>query len=110
MSPNPSGRAMREYRYENRCSRLGFRSGPMGLSAVARMVTWFLSVFGICRHLRLTFPQTLKSYGAVSATVSCLDCSREFLYDWETMTIVAQLSNPVVLSDPCLKPSSFRKL
>ena len=50
------------------------------------------SLFG-CGHKRMTFPQTparatLLSTGHRNATyVVCLECGREFQYDWSQMTI-----------------------
>ena len=37
-----------------------------------------------CRHRRLTFPLTTREDGG-AAHVTCLDCGREFWYDWERM-------------------------
>lgn len=37
-----------------------------------------------CRHRRLTFPLTAREDGG-AAHVTCLDCGREFWYDWERM-------------------------
>ena len=45
-------------------------------------------LFG-CRHARYTFP--LKGKGRVWPTgnyVCCLDCGKEFAYDWQEMRIV----------------------
>ncbi len=50
------------------------------------------SLFG-CGHKRITFPQTpawdtLTSTGHSHGTyVVCLECGREFQYDWSRMTI-----------------------
>jgi hypothetical protein len=44
-----------------------------------------------CRHRRTTFPQTPKSkFPAVTnkPRVSCLDCGRGFVYDWQEMRVV----------------------
>ncbi len=54
------------------------------------------TLFG-CTHRRYTFPITSKSKGrhasaAASVTgtyVVCLDCGKEFAYDWEQMKIVS---------------------
>jgi hypothetical protein len=78
--------------------------GDLGISAVASMIGWLLHVLGICQHRRLTFPQTLRSRAATSPTRTCLDCGREFEYDWGKMQ-VAQLSNSMLLSTPCHKLS-----
>ena len=53
------------------------------------------SLFG-CGHQRTTFPITLRRSHAGSAGVSgsvgstyvaCLDCGKEFAYDWKSMRI-----------------------
>jgi hypothetical protein len=56
--------------------------------------TVFASLFG-CGHRRTTFPITRgrKFPGAQATTapnrtyVACLDCGKEFAYDWKSMTI-----------------------
>ena len=58
------------------------------------------TLFG-CGHQRTTFPMTLRrSYvgsaavsGSVGSTyVACLDCGKEFAYDWKSMRISAPMS------------------
>ncbi len=51
------------------------------------------AVFG-CHHSRYSFPMTSRSRSrAVGATyVVCLDCGREFPYDWKQMKVL----NPAV--------------
>lgn len=51
-------------------------------------------LFG-CRHQRCSFPITRKTgerrSGAAALTGTyrvCLDCGREFAYDWQTMEVV----------------------
>lgn len=51
------------------------------------------AVFG-CRHARYSFPLTIRanSHRATSASrigtyVVCLDCGREFAYDWQEMRV-----------------------
>jgi hypothetical protein len=49
------------------------------------------TLFG-CSHSRTTFPLTPGSRGASQAGgsrtyVVCLDCGREFAYDWEEMRV-----------------------
>jgi hypothetical protein len=46
------------------------------------MSFWFF----FCRHKRTTFPRSPRDSGG-KATVTCLDCTKEFEYDWETMTL-----------------------
>jgi hypothetical protein len=52
------------------------------------------AVFG-CRHARYSFPITIRAGSHRNATalrtgtyVACLDCGREFRYDWQEMKIV----------------------
>ena len=59
-------------------------------------MTIFDTLFG-CWHKRISFPQTHKtgqrrSQAAPTAGtyVVCLDCGREFAYDWQRMCIVSQ--------------------
>jgi hypothetical protein len=51
-------------------------------------------VFG-CRHSRYSFPVTLRrsaarpQAGALTGTyVACLDCGKEFPYDWQEMKVI----------------------
>jgi hypothetical protein len=45
----------------------------------------FDSLFG-CSHRRTTFPMTSKRPNArLGAYVSCLDCGKEFAYNWNEM-------------------------
>jgi len=61
----------------------------------------FNSLFG-CSHQRTTFPLTPGrkiSASAASATrsgtyVVCLDCGKEFAYDWDGMRIGRQMQVP----------------
>jgi hypothetical protein len=51
------------------------------------------AVFG-CRHARYSFPITVRAGSRRNPTmrtgtyVACLDCGREFRYDWHEMKIV----------------------
>ncbi len=49
---------------------------------------WVLSLFGVCRHDNLTFPQSDRATGLIS--VSCLSCGAEFSYDWKNMAVGAR--------------------
>lgn len=58
----------------------------------------FQSIFQ-CKHERTTFPMTLgKSKTSLRAPkstyVTCLDCGKEFLYDWKKMSIGAAITLP----------------
>jgi hypothetical protein len=50
-------------------------------------------VFG-CRHSRFSFPVTIRGArrpqaGALTGTyVACLDCGKEFPYDWQQMRVI----------------------
>lgn len=55
----------------------------------------FNALFG-CWHTRYSFPITVKAGGrrnkaaALTGTyVVCLDCGKEFAYDWQEMKVVA---------------------
>lgn len=51
------------------------------------------ALFG-CAHRHRTFPRTAKHAGAVPSTyVVCLDCGKEFPYDWQQMKVVAADKN-----------------
>ncbi len=52
------------------------------------------ALFG-CRHTRYSFPITVRAGSRRTPTarrtgtyVACLDCGREFRYDWQAMKIV----------------------
>lgn len=47
------------------------------------MFKFLLEIFGICRHHRTTFPQAPRGGG--QTTEKCLDCGREFEYNWQAM-------------------------
>jgi hypothetical protein len=57
------------------------------------MARLFDTLFG-CRHTRYSFPVTVRrttrpQAGALTGTyVACLDCGREFPYDWQEMKVI----------------------
>jgi hypothetical protein len=60
------------------------------------MMANLLDMFFGCWHKNYSFPITVKSgqrrSGAASATgtyIVCLDCGREFPYDWKAMKVVS---------------------
>ena len=69
---------------------------------IARLVDAFfaciaklLDVFFGCRHARYSFPVTIRGAArrpqaaALTGTyVACLDCGREFPYDWREMKVI----------------------
>jgi hypothetical protein len=61
-------------------------------------------MFG-CRHARYSFPLTvragLRRYPTTQHTgtyVTCLDCGREFRYDWQEMKVVRSQPREAVRS------------
>jgi hypothetical protein len=59
------------------------------------MISRLLDAFFGCWHTNLSFPITTRSAARRSAAASltgtyvvCLDCGREFAYDWREMKIV----------------------
>ena len=60
----------------------------------ARMFNFFEALFGCC-HKRMSFPITTKNRryseaARVTGTyVVCLECGKEFPYDWRRMKIVS---------------------
>ncbi len=57
------------------------------------MFSFIDALFG-CAHRHRTFPMTAKMPGTDSTTyVVCLDCGREFAYDWNEMKVVASVKH-----------------
>lgn len=59
------------------------------------MLAKVLDVFFGCRHARYSFPVTIRGNarrpqaGALTGTyVACLECGKEFPYDWQEMKII----------------------
>ncbi|MGA8502387.1 MAG: hypothetical protein WB683_12625 [Candidatus Sulfotelmatobacter sp.] len=59
------------------------------------MVAKLIDVFFGCRHSRYSFPVTIRGAerrpqaAALTGTyVACLDCGREFPYDWQEMKVI----------------------
>ena len=84
-------------------------------SGVFLMLTFLVAGLLGCTHGRTTFPLTPKAgppglrAGGVTY-VTCLDCGREFAYDWETMrrgeAISAHQTDPELRQvDPSAKPA-----
>jgi hypothetical protein len=62
---------------------------------VFSMMTKLIDVFFGCRHSRYSFPVTPRGTkprpqaGTLTGTyVACLDCGREFPYDWQEMKVI----------------------
>lgn len=63
------------------------------------MMVKLLDVLFGCRHSRYSFPVTIRGNaprpqaGALTGTyVACLDCGREFPYDWQEMKVITSQS------------------
>ncbi len=59
------------------------------------MMTKLINAFFGCRHARYSFPVTIRGAkrrpqaGALTGTyVVCLECGKEFPYDWQEMRII----------------------
>jgi hypothetical protein len=64
------------------------------------MFNTLINTFFGCSHRRTTFPQTParkigKSAGRSSTYVVCLDCGKEFDYNWQEMRIGDPVSTVV---------------
>lgn len=60
------------------------------------MVAKLIDVFFGCRHPRYSFPVTVRGVArrpqAAALTgmyVACLDCGKEFPYDWQEMKVIS---------------------
>jgi ribosomal protein L32 len=59
------------------------------------MIAKLVDVLFGCRHARFSFPVTVRramrrpQAAALTGTyVACLDCGKEFAYDWEDMKVI----------------------
>jgi len=61
------------------------------------------ALFG-CRHARYSFPLTIRanarrgSASRIGTYVVCLDCGREFNYDWQAMRVAKSVSRKAARS------------
>lgn len=62
------------------------------------------AVFG-CRHSRYSFPLTIRAGARRASPVSrvgtyvvCLDCGREFAYDWQAMRVAGSTATKTARS------------
>jgi RNase P subunit RPR2 len=69
------------------------------------MISKLLDAMFGCRHVRYSFPITVRAGSRRTATaqrtgtyVACLDCGKEFRYDWREMKIVGSRSREVAHS------------
>jgi hypothetical protein len=63
------------------------------------LMTKLIDVLFGCRHSRYSFPVTIRRMarrpqaGALTGTyVACLDCGKEFPYDWQEMKVITSSS------------------
>ena len=63
------------------------------------MIAKLLDAFFGCRHSRYSFPVTIRgaarrpqAAGLTGTYVACLDCGREFPYDWQEMKVITSPS------------------
>jgi hypothetical protein len=62
--------------------------------------TFIERLFG-CSHRRTTFPITPKRPSIrLGAYVTCLDCGKEFAYNWDEMRLEAPVAKPVEAIPP----------
>jgi hypothetical protein len=61
------------------------------------MIAKFVDALFGCRHSRYSFPVTIRGTATVrrpqaasltGTYVACLDCGKEFAYDWEDMKVI----------------------
>jgi hypothetical protein len=69
------------------------------IDAVFSWMAKLIDLFFGCRHSRYSFPVTVRRMarrpqaGALTGTyVACLDCGREFPYDWQEMKVITSSS------------------
>ena len=71
------------------------RENKPGCGRCFKMVAKLIDVLFGCRHSRYSFPVTIRGSvrrpqaGALTGTyVACLNCGREFPYDWQEMKVI----------------------
>jgi hypothetical protein len=75
------------------------------------MMTFVLERLFGCSHRRTTFPLTPKRPAArVGAYVTCLDCGKEFAYNWNEMRLEKPLAMPVTVTAPNPMPRQAQGL
>ena len=74
--------------------------------------TLAIALLGRCSHRRMSFPLTPKVRGipvAGGAYVTCLDCGKEFRYDWDAMRLdKAEMSRPQTAGTFAGQPAKHR--
>jgi hypothetical protein len=67
------------------------------------MLNLFLERLFGCSHRRTTFPLTPRRPSTrPGAYVTCLDCGKEFAYNWNEMRVEEQVAAPVTQVPPQL--------
>ncbi len=63
---------------------------------IGRLIEKLIDFFFGCRHSRFSFPVTIRgagrrpqAAGLTGTYVACLDCGKEFPYDWQEMRIIS---------------------
>ena len=78
------------------------------------MIANLIDLFFGCRHSRYSFPVTIRGgkrrpqAGALTGTyVACLDCGREFPYDWHEMKVItSQAERREYMASLATKPAA----
>lgn len=62
---------------------------------IGKFVDWLVNLLFGCRHSHYSFPVTVRratrrpQAAALTGTyVACLDCGKEFPYDWQEMKVI----------------------
>jgi len=77
------------------------------------MLRSFVDLLRGCTHSRMTFPFTpRRRNGAPNAArgatyVVCLDCGKEFDYDWKEMRIGLEKARPIVADPAAVHAAPF---
>ncbi len=65
------------------------------ITMITKMIAKLIDLIFGCHHSRYSFPVTIRGSarrpqaGALTGTyVACLDCGREFPYDWQDMRVI----------------------
>ncbi|MGA2144946.1 MAG: hypothetical protein ABSH49_08285 [Bryobacteraceae bacterium] len=58
----------------------------------------FEAIFG-CSHEQVSFPQTRRK-GSPATYVVCLECGKEFSYDWKNMRVGKGVDTPSAVGEP----------
>ena len=56
------------------------------------------AIFG-CSHQQVSFPQTRRK-GSPATYIVCLECGKEFSYDWKNMRVGKRVDTLSAVGDP----------